>query len=125
MIIRKIDERISEEKLNYISFMNLTNLCNDSNIEYITELIKLFNESPTSLKDFEICFLVNYVIKGKVSSVKENDNEFVASMKRIAEYPELYDAVGEENQKIIDSIVRNDFGDKYDDIQIESKVVMI
>ena len=40
--------------------MNLTNLCNDSNIEYIKELIKLFNESPTSLKDFEICFLVNY-----------------------------------------------------------------
>ncbi len=56
---------------------------------------------------------------------KENDNEFVASMKRIAKYPELYDAVGEENQKIIDSIVKNDFGDKYDDIQIESKLVMI
>ena len=267
MIIRKIDERISEEKLNYISFMNLTNLCNDSNIEYIKELIKLFNDSPTSLKGFEICFLVNYVIKGKVSSVKdddyalyltndkkikilsaadimkesyrvvddnvmdieqrneinkiiddlkqkgfkileskdfllafcqernvvfysysienalkyyfkesrfyffkqprvydgrkiivhylssnschkekvdfplffpdnylslynprldkENDNEFVASMKRIAKYPELYDVVGEENQKIIDSIVKNDFGDKYDDIQIESKLVMI
>ena len=46
-------------------------------------------------------------------------------MKRIAKYPELYDAVGEENQKIIDSIVKNDFGDKYDDIQIESKLVMI
>ncbi len=39
---------------------------------------------------------------------EDQDNPFVSSMKRIAQYPELYEAVGDKNRVLIDNILNEE-----------------
>lgn len=67
MKIRKIDERIDESNLNMTELLALTNLLHGVSEERIKYLISLFNNNVGSLENYEICFLLNYVTKGRVN----------------------------------------------------------
>ncbi len=45
------------------------------------------------------------------NSTIDNDTPFISSMKRIAKYPELYEAVGAENRALIDKILSEEIID--------------
>ncbi len=94
MKIRKIDGRISERDLNPIELCELTDLLRTARRpegeERIKYLISLFNNGGKSLEKHEMCFLINYLIKGRVIRldsyglyVSESGQKLILSSKEI------------------------------------------
>ncbi len=71
MIIRKNNERIPERELNIAEVMALNNICHSVSKDRIEHYIHLFNDASSSLEKYEICFLVNYVTKGRINVIKD------------------------------------------------------
>ena len=74
MIVRKIDDTMCEGDLNFIGIMALNHLCHSASLERIEYLIKYYNQDAShiySLEDYEVCYLVNYVAKGRVQCVND------------------------------------------------------
>lgn len=73
MTIKKINERMSEGNLNIIGIMGLNNLCHYVSPERVEYLIQLYNDSSSCIEDYEICFLINYVARGRVECVEDKE----------------------------------------------------
>lgn len=69
MNIKKVCESMDEKGLDGAGLFALNNLCNSASSDRVKYLISLFNNGSNELKPHEICFLINYVIKGRVKSV--------------------------------------------------------
>lgn len=78
----------------------------DNKLHTIISGYKSFDRIPEEAVDFPLFYddLAGYPY---LSSRNDKDKPFVASMKRIAKYPELYELVGPENQKMIDELLKN------------------
>ena len=90
MEIRKTNYRMSERDLDFIGIMALIGLCKDASVSRIEHLVKLFNESPDLLEDYEKCFLINYVAMGRVESVKDKDYALYSVRKSILDEEYFY-----------------------------------
>ena len=73
MKIRKINERMDETKLSPIEVFALSNLFKTVSKERVEYLISLFNNGSKSIEDHEICLLINYVVKGRLRDVEDDD----------------------------------------------------
>ena len=66
MKIRKSDERIDENELNMGEIFALSNLLKTASEDRVKYLISLFNNDVKTIENFEKCFLINYVAKGRL-----------------------------------------------------------
>lgn len=66
MKIRKSDERIDENELNMGEIFALSNLLKTASEDRVKYLISLFNNDVKAIENFEKCFLINYVAKGRL-----------------------------------------------------------
>ena len=69
MKIRKSDERIDEKELNNGEIFGLSNLLKTASEDRVKYLISLFNNDVKAIENFEKCFLINYVAKGRLRNL--------------------------------------------------------